>query len=53
MIIRFTKRNLILMELVGVLLLHIAELAIRFPCNHANKLFFVIVIVFMRCCFLK
>ena len=38
--IRFTKRNLMMMELVGVLLLHIAELAIRFPFNHANKLMF-------------
>ena len=36
--VRFAKRNLILIALLGVLLLHIAELAIRFPCNHANKL---------------
>ena len=38
--IRFTKRNLLTIVLVGVLLLHIAELVIRFPCNHANKLIF-------------
>ncbi len=40
MAIRFVKRNLLMMELVGVLLLHMAELAIRFPCNHADKLIF-------------
>lgn len=38
--IRFVKRNLIMMELVGVLLLHTVELIIRFPCNHANRLMF-------------
>ena len=38
--ILFTKRNIIVMELIGVLLLHLAELVIRFPCNHTNKLMF-------------
>lgn len=38
--IRFTKRNIIVIELIGVLLLHTAELVIRFPCNHTNKLMF-------------
>ena len=38
--IRFVKRNLIVMELFGVLLMHVGELVIRFPCNHANKLMF-------------
>lgn len=38
--IRFSKQNIIMIELLGVLLLHILELVFRFPCNHANKLLF-------------
>ena len=34
------KYNIIFMELIGVLLLHLCELIVRFPCNHANSLMF-------------
>lgn len=38
--LRFTKTDIIFFELIGVLLLHVGELAIRFPCNHTNSLMF-------------
>jgi hypothetical protein len=38
--IKFTRINLIAIELIGVLLLHLSEIAVRFPCNHTNALMF-------------
>ena len=38
--IKFTRINLITLELLGVLLLHLIEIAVRFPCNHTNVLMF-------------
>lgn len=38
--IKFTRINLIAVELIGVLLLHLGEIVVRFPCNHANALMF-------------
>lgn len=34
------KVDFVTFEAVGVLLLHIGELAVRFPCNHTDRLFF-------------
>ena len=36
----FNRSDLITLELIGVLLLHLGELVIRFPCNHANAMMF-------------
>ena len=38
--IRFTKINIMTVELLGALLLHFGEIAVRFPCNHADVLMF-------------
>lgn len=38
--IKFTRINLIAIELIGVLLLHLGEIVVRFPCNHTNALMF-------------
>ena len=38
--IKFTRINLLSLELLGVLLLHFGEIAVRFPCNHTNALLF-------------
>ena len=38
--IKFTRINLISLELIGVILLHLGEIMVRFPCNHTNALMF-------------
>ena len=38
--IKFTRINLISQELLCVILLHLGEIAVRFPCNHTNALMF-------------
>lgn len=38
--IKFTKTNIIFYELLGVLLLHLGEIILRFPCNHTDGIFF-------------
>ena len=38
--IKFRRFDVFTLELIGVLSLHIAELAIRFPCNHADHVMF-------------
>lgn len=38
--IRLAKNNIIMLELIGVLILHLFELVIRYPCNHTNALMF-------------
>ena len=38
--IKFTRINLIALELLGVILLHLGEIAVRFPCNHTAALMF-------------
>ena len=38
--IKLSKINIVTVELIGILLLHIGEIALRFPCNHANALMF-------------
>jgi len=38
--VRFTRINILVYELLGVLAIHLGEIVIRFPCNHTNSLMF-------------